>query len=451
MRQETAGFISGDNAFRDRSLIEQNFNPEAYRNVSAWRWHSRLRVELSDHSTLSVTPYARYSDMEFLQHFLPGTPLEENGQTSFGVLTAWDWQQGSVNVIAGLDLEYADTFLEETQEVPSFGPFPTGTHYDYEVTSELAALYVQSEWQLNDRLTLAAGLRGEWIQYDYDNRFLTGNTQADGSDCGSSTCRFNRPADRTDRFTNVSPKLSLGYQINDQHRLYAAVSQGYRAPQTTELYRLQSNQSVADLDTVSLLNYEVGTKGTGLNRQRRWSYEAVLFYQRKDDFIFRDSERMNQDDGQSKSWGVELAGSYQFSRYLDVALNANYAQHQYSNDRVINGININGNDIDTAPRTFGSLQLGVNPTDGYRLEMEWVHVGSYYTDPENANKYVGHDVANLRAQMQVTANLSLQARVTNVFNARYAERADFDGFNNVDRFFPGEPRALFVGAEFVFD
>jgi hypothetical protein len=37
---------------------------------------------------LEFIPYARSSRMDFLQHFLPGTPLEQNGQDSAGLLSA---------------------------------------------------------------------------------------------------------------------------------------------------------------------------------------------------------------------------------------------------------------------------------------------------------------------------------------------------------------------------
>ena len=34
----------------------------------------------------SITPYVRSNDMKFFQHFLPGTPLEENSHYSFGAI-----------------------------------------------------------------------------------------------------------------------------------------------------------------------------------------------------------------------------------------------------------------------------------------------------------------------------------------------------------------------------
>ena len=64
--------------------LKLNLNPEAYRDVRSARAWSRISKSEQNYQ-LIVTPYIRYSQMDFLQHFLPGDPLEENGQKSLGV------------------------------------------------------------------------------------------------------------------------------------------------------------------------------------------------------------------------------------------------------------------------------------------------------------------------------------------------------------------------------
>ena len=53
--------------------------------------------------------------MDFLQHFLPGTPVEKNGQDSAGFLFSWS-NAGSLS--AGIDLEWAEGRLTEYQQKP---------------------------------------------------------------------------------------------------------------------------------------------------------------------------------------------------------------------------------------------------------------------------------------------------------------------------------------------
>ena len=59
--------------------------------------------------------------MDFLQHFLPGKPLEENGHTSFGVLTNLRQDKGNRTLSFGLDVDVSDVYLRETQYGPPAG------------------------------------------------------------------------------------------------------------------------------------------------------------------------------------------------------------------------------------------------------------------------------------------------------------------------------------------
>src|SRR5690606_39717198 len=62
-------------------------------------------------------------------------------------------------------------------------------------------------------------VRYEHMAYNYDNRMIAGRTREDGTPCGFGGCRYSRPADRKDRFDNLSPKLGLLYQLAADHQL----------------------------------------------------------------------------------------------------------------------------------------------------------------------------------------------------------------------------------------
>ncbi|MGB5323957.1 MAG: hypothetical protein WBN40_00860, partial [Pseudomonadales bacterium] len=74
------------------------------------------------------------------------------------------------------------------------------------------------------------------------------------------------------------------------------------------------------------------------------------------------------------------------------------------------------------------------------LELQGVHVSRYYTDPENAHRYPGHDYLNLRGGWS-SGDWGFILRLINATDVRYAERADFTQFSG-DRYFPGRPRTL---------
>ena len=87
--------------------------------------------------------------------------------------------------------------------------------------------------------------------------------------------------------------------------------------------------------------------------------------------------------------------------------------------------------------------MGVRPAARLNAEIEWRHMGSYFTNPGNTASYPGHDIFVLRGAYDVSDNVRLFGRVDNVFDTRYADRADF-AFGN-ERYFPGRPRTLFLG------
>ncbi len=114
----------------------------------------------------------------------------------------------------------------------------------------------------------------------------------------------------------------------------------------------------------------------------------------------------------------------------------------------LSSTNIRGNDIDTAPRHIGAAQFGWSSARGHRAEMEWVHMGAYYQDPENSVRYPGHDLLNARVIYSLNKRWQAAVRVNNLTNEDYAERADF-AFSD-DGYFVGEPRSvlLSISAEF---
>ena len=81
LNQETGGFVGGTDAYKDEDLSEANDNPEAFRDAQYAIAAVRLGTDFGG-NTLSVTPYARWQEMEFRQHFLPYKGYEENSHSA---------------------------------------------------------------------------------------------------------------------------------------------------------------------------------------------------------------------------------------------------------------------------------------------------------------------------------------------------------------------------------
>ncbi len=469
LNQETAGFITAsDNndgadpcfvsneadrtLYKDDNAMQKNCNENGFRDWQSYRLSSRIDHDISEGKMFSITPYFRNNEMEFRQHYLPSQAIEENEHTSFGFLSGYYWDlDAGHKIVAGIDFEYTNGSLKETQERASYFMFSKarqqGVHYDYEVDATVIAPYVHTEWQLADALKATAGLRYEHTNYDYDNKVADGTLQADGSSCNAFSpkeCLYQRPVDGEDSFGNLSPKFGLSYNINSQSSLFANLSRGFRAPQVTDIYRIQNNQVPREIEPERIDSLELGIRRVS----QELSFEAVAYHMRKKNFFFRDSFGNNVTNAKTKHTGIELSTLWQMNDMFDLGVNYTYAIHKYKSDHAAKAsvatdeIN-SGDDIDSAPRHIGNVRLGMNFMSDGRAELEWMHVSDYFVDPSNAHTYDGHDVINLRMSKNICKNVKLHARIDNLTNTDYATRADY-AFGSY-RFFGGEKISFYGG------
>jgi outer membrane receptor protein involved in Fe transport len=442
--QDTAGFIVGKDAYKDPNVRTGNPNPEAFRDASSLRLYGIWSRPLSD-LILDVRPYLRYSDMEFMHHGLPGQPIEKNGHVSAGVVSAATFTGSKFHTVVGIDVEWSDMFLEQTQDGPTIGPpvqretRPEGKHYDYSVVSLSAAPFVQTEYRFDERFSLGGGVRLEYAHYDYANQMLSGNTRDDGTPCGFGGCLYSRPPDRTDSFTNVALNLSASFLLSSNTTFFTALAQGFRAPQTLELYRLQGGQQLSDLESERIDSAELGLRTS----HRAWSADVTAFAMRKRDSVFRDVLGFNINGARTRHIGIETAIDWQINAIWLLSADVSYARHTYDFNATGRGESfVAGHDIDTAPRWLGSVELLVEPTDFLKLGLQLTGIGDYYLEPGNRFRYSGHMLANLRATFRLSSQSDLVLRLNNIFDERVADRADFAAGNY--RYLPGRGREAFI-------
>ncbi|WGL17530.1 TonB-dependent receptor [Microbulbifer bruguierae] len=455
LNQETAGYVTGKDAYKDPHRKRENPNPEAFRDSQSARLQTRFEYHTDSGDRWLLTPYVRHTDMAFLMHFLPGTPLEENGQQGAGVQSSYLHSfSDSVALTSGADLEVTDAWLKQTQS-EGFSSFPGGRQYDYQVTGALLAVFANAELEVAEHSRLTFGSRWEALEYDYDNLMRSGDTAEDGSFCingftGAIGCRYSRPDDRRDRFANLSFNAALEHVFHPGLAGSLRLAHGYRAPQAAELYRLQNGQMEAELDSESIDSIELGLSRGSDNL--RWRIAG--YYMEKSDVIFQSSDRLNLSDGETRHYGVEYELAWQFARHWDLSFSGDFARHRYTSDVSEPGsgalIETKGNDIDTAPRRQHSLVLGRELAKGTRVELQWQGIGSYYTDIENVHRYEGHDLLYMRMRHQLNPRLNLGLRINNLANVDYAERADFSSLAGGDRYFIGEPRSVFGDIRYEF-
>ncbi|WP_281557889.1 TonB-dependent receptor [Thalassomonas sp. RHCl1] len=441
INQQTAGFIRGQDAYKDDTLRRSNPNPEAFRDSQSVRLYSRLHWTLDSGSQLKVTPYLRYTRMKFLQHYLPWQPLEKNNHQSLGVKTLYSRHGENFSWHSGLDTEVTRGDLSEIQSDDFSPTIPSGSHYDYQVKSTSVSPFMDLNWLVFPELTVNAGVRYDHIRYDYDNLL------SDGSACAASVvnCRFMRPSDQVRSFGHWSPRLGLVYRAKKQLTLYGELSQGFRAPHTSELFRLQAGQQSADLDTEKLNSGQFGIRG-GI---KKLSYDLSLYQMEKSRFIFLDTNRQYVGSGKTRHRGLELSLTYPFNKQWRLSATGTIARHKYARDLTLSNSSIKDNEIDTAPKHMANAKLNWTPTGAINWQLEWLHLGEYYLNPENTATYPGHDLFHLRGQMRLSEKFELSLRLLNLLNKDYAERADY-AFGSY-RYFVGHPRSLYLTLRYQLD
>lgn len=438
LEQETGDFVQGLDAYEDDDLIRQNDDPLAYRDAWSARGALRLEREVFD-GELTLTPFLRVQQMDFRQHFLPNKSFEKNGHTGLGLMAKYS-QDAFENGIwsVGADVDLASGYLRETQNDPfGFFPgdsrFPVGVHYDYSVDAAALAVWSELELQPTEKLRILAGLRGETHNYDYTTEAAPGING-----------RFNVPADRRDDFSFVTPKLGAIYEATERIDIYANYARGSRAPQTSDLYRIQSLQGAAEAEVETLDSFEVGFRGSAL--ESAFVFDVAAYWLEKDNFFFRDANGLNVTDGSTKHRGVEAAASWQINDLFEVTGTAAWSDQTYTFDRAVNNgseVITDGNQIDTAPEWLADLAIHWTLGDRWKTSLSAEYVGEYFTNPANTQTYPGHTVWHLRSQFEFDEELVGYVIVRNLFDERYADRADF-AFGN-ERYFPGEPLNVTLG------
>ena len=298
--------------------------------------------------------------MDFIQHFLIGKPLEHNAQTSYMVSSTlgMDFFSNLLDARLTVDAETADSELTEYQPGPATDGAPpanairpAGLHYDYMVDSNTFGATLALDWRFAQTLVAGRGIARRPHDYDYDNLMIDGNTDEDGDALpGVGGCLYSRPADRSDTFDNVAPRVTLSWQPGERSLLYLSGSTGISParddrgiPPAAPAVRGRTRQRTSSSRS----------RPAGNTSRDTFSLNTALFAMEKDNVILRESNGFyrGQRCHDASRVRVRRARSAEFDA-SHVALAGTYARHEYAFSRAVEGGEtiIDGNDVDTAPR-----------------------------------------------------------------------------------------------------
>lgn len=430
-----------------------NLAPIAYRRVQAVRISSAIEREHGA-GLWSVTPYARYDDMQLLPSwqltFDPQTWDTRN--TSLGLLTKYrrDFVPLGARLIVGADAEASPgsfvaqrAIVTRTGAARAFTAFTAGeTQYDYAVTYRSASPYLHAEASPVAALRIDAGLRADFSGYAYDTRLAPLDTGT-----------HRRPASTTRSYAHLSPKLGATLALDSATSLFASYRHGFRAPSQNQLFQQNSAANTVDLAPVKVDAFEVGVRGR-LGWRATWQLSAYDMQVRDDiiTFVTAANTREATNAGRTRHRGIEIGASAALTEALRLDASWSVSRQTYvewtpqAATAALPAVTYSGNLIENAPRDLGNVFLSYAPTAlrGGRVAIEWSHTGGYATDPANTHSYPGYELLNLHLSAGLSPRTELFGRVSNVANAAYAELVTYDAFLK-DQITPGAPRSVYVG------
>ena len=430
-----------------------NLAPIAYRKVNALRLSSAIERD-QGRSLWSVTPYARYGEMQLLPWWqLTYDPQAwDTRNSSLGVLTRYrrDFAPLRTQVIVGADAEVSPGSFEARQAVVTrtgtaraFTSFTPGvTRYDYDVTYRSASPYLHAEASPFAALRMEAGVRADFSGYSYESRLAPVDTGT-----------HRRPASTTRSYAHLSPKLGATLAIDSSTSLYASYRHGFRAPSQGQLFQQNSAANTVDLAPVKVDAFEVGLRGqlgTRVNYQLS-AYDMTI----RDDiitYVTAINTREATNAGRTRHRGVELGVGAALTSALRVDASYSVSSQRYvawtpqSATQTTAGVSYSGNLIEDAPRDLGNLfvSYAAPVLKGGRVAIEWSHTGGYATDPANSHRYGGYALLHLHLSGKVSQRTEIFGRVSNLANRTYAELVTYDQFQK-DQLTPGAPRSVYLG------
>lgn len=448
----------------------KNYTPISYREVDAVRLSTAYEKETAD-TLLSITPFYRHNRMEYMPNWSFGydPAIIDSESDSLGLLMKFrkDLDGSSRSrIIAGMDVDYTPgQRLENNIDASKTGDIYTSyvlgeVIYDYDVTYEGVSPYVHFETSPSERLRLNAGLRYDYMAYDYTDNIAGALTDYTVSFNGfDRTLTYNRPSDTTVSFSQLSPKLGATYIFSDDLNGFASYRRAFRAPSESQLFRPGSSAISLDLEAVKVDSYEVGVRGRA---SAELDYEISLYHMlKKDDLVtYKDpvdplAQQYTVNAGETQHQGVELGLNSQLATELKLAFSYSYAIHTYE-DWVHAGKDFSGNEMAVAPREIMNTRLNwaAAAFNGGHVELEWERLGDYWMDDSNTYKYAGYNLFNLRASYHLYEKLEVYGRVMNITDRLYATNASYSAASGFSaekfEYAPGSPRAVYVGINYSF-
>ncbi|HCA9584044.1 TPA: TonB-dependent receptor PqqU [Klebsiella pneumoniae] len=268
--------------------------------------------------------------------------------------------------------------------------------------------YLQTQWQLTDKLSLDAGVRYSSVWFDSNDYYIT---PGNGDDSGDAS------------YHKWLPAGSLKYALTDAWNVYLSAGRGFETPTINELSYRSDNQSGLNFGLKPSTNdtVEIGSKtriGNGL-------FTAALFQTNTDNEIVVDSSSGGRTSyknaGKTRRQGMELGLDQQFGESWRLKAAWTWLDATYRTN-VCDDASCNGNRIPGIARNMGYASFGYQPEQGWYAGSDIRYMSDIMANDENTAKAPSWTVVGLTTGYKWSygrMDMDLFGRIDNLFDRKY--------------------------------
>jgi outer membrane receptor protein involved in Fe transport len=321
-----------------------------------------------------------------------------------------------------LDVYALNAAGQPTQSITENGILSYGAEFaNGRGTSDTAALYGSDEWQVTDKWRIDGGFRWEHVHVEGNvegkQTINLGQSATAADDKVTTGTGVYTPFSRS--FSHTGWTVGANYQFQPSLGVFARYTSAFRLPSVGDFISNANNNPI-----VQRMNFlEGGIKVA----KRHFDFYATGFRSIYKSYAITDYTLQNGQYvgqtvyGDTKTWGVELEGTWRPTRWFDL-----HAQYTWQNPRFSKFLYTNSSGVLTdysnhmlirVPKNSFRISPAVNLLDRrLRIEADVSYYGQRYSDVANQIKLPSYTTLDLDAQFDVTKRLTLNLYIDNVTN-----------------------------------
>ncbi|HIE87134.1 MAG TPA: TonB-dependent receptor [Gammaproteobacteria bacterium] len=388
--------VTGHRTVDEYRIYDFDGSAADYITIERWNEYEQFSQELridGSWDTVTLTAGLYYWRSEFEQDWVTGGGF---WASLFGAVAytpfLWSLCQGS----NGLDGAFAPIACDQGISSVTPGANVTQILYEQQDTDSVAA-FAQVEWQFVEDWTLTAGLR--WTREEKD--FIAGQSYLSNEE-RQRLRNFPGYSDLDNEWTEVSPKLGLTWQLNDDSILYGSYSEGFHSGGFFGV-----NQNLRDFerdqyDPEFAESWEIGYKSMHMDNRLRLNLTAFYndFTDKQESFVALDPDTKTvaskfDNAGSVIYQGFEMEAEYLVNENLKVFFNYGYLDAEYdefeTDINATDGLDLIEDATHLTPRNAPEFTLGIGGTFSYpigngdlEIYAKFARVGDIETSLTNA-------------------------------------------------------------------